>query len=121
MHTNQKQQNRGQQYRCLQSSPVVIRITTTIATWEIFQGKKQIYNDKTSMLRYKIDENTSFSMSQQLLLRDVIFTFQGIDGKYIRFSKSENSYAIDPKIGIPTPVRVLLLKLSRIWDIYFVK
>ena len=79
---------------------------------ENLSRQKQIYNDKTSMLRYKIDENTSFSMSQQLLLRDVIFTFQGIDGKYIRFSKSENSYAIDPKIGIPTPVRVLLLKLS---------
>eukprot|EP00943_MAST-04B_sp_MAST-4B-sp1_P002977 g2977.t1 len=79
---------------------------------ENFSRKRQIYSDKSSMLRYRINENTSFSMSQQLLLRDIIFIFQGIDGKYIRYSKSENSYAIDPKIGIPTPVRVLLLKLS---------
>ena len=80
--------------------------------------KKNEYSDKASMLQYKIDDNTSFSMSQQLLLRDVIFAFQGIDGKYIRYSKSEGAYSIDPKIGIPTPVRVLLMKLSHMGHLF---
>jgi len=51
---------------------------------------------------------------EEVLIRDVVYVFQGIDGEYIKFDKAENSYVIDPKAGIPRSVRIVLGKLSEL-------
>ena len=70
------------------------------------------------LLKYQLNDQSSFSLSQQLLLRDVIFAFQGINGKYIRHSSTKGHFVVDPKVSLPNPVRVLLSKLCHMGCIY---
>jgi gamma-tubulin complex component 3 len=59
-------------------------------------------------------DNTSYEVSEALLVRDLIFVFQGIDGKYIHYSKSEDGYRVDPKVGVPRSVREECHKLGEL-------
>jgi hypothetical protein len=36
--------------------------------------------------------NTQIDLSESDLIKDLIFSFQGIDGHYIAFNKAENCY-----------------------------
>jgi gamma-tubulin complex component 3 len=56
-------------------------------------------------------KSMSFGISEQLLTRDVLFAFQGIDGKYVRYSNISRKFVIDPKISISSPVRAIVSKL----------
>ena len=40
----------------------------------------------------------SYEVSEALIVRDLIFTFQGIDGKYIHFNKAEDGFRVDPQV-----------------------
>eukprot|EP01135_Chromosphaera_perkinsii_P008737 Nk52_evm70s1444 gene=Nk52_evmTU70s1444 len=48
------------------------------------------------------------------LVRDVLFAFQGIDGKYLKFHPQENQFLVDPKFRIRAPVMETLMKLSEV-------
>ena len=37
-------------------------------------------------------------ISEQVLVRDLMFVFQGIDGKYIRMNRSEDGYRVSNKV-----------------------
>ncbi|KAJ1547272.1 Gamma-tubulin complex component 3 [Nowakowskiella sp. JEL0078] len=52
------------------------------------------------------------------LLKDIIFVFQGIDGKHIKFQKDIGSYVVDQKIGLPKPTREILRRLSELGYLY---
>lgn len=43
-----------------------------------------------------------------MLVRDILYVFQGIDGKFIKMSAQENCYKIDSKVPEPasSPVKL---------------
>ncbi len=37
-------------------------------------------------------------VSEEMLLRDIVFIFQGINGQFIKYNTDSSSYIIDPKV-----------------------
>ncbi|XP_075910838.1 gamma-tubulin complex component 3 [Petromyzon marinus] len=60
------------------------------------------------------DVNTSVELSESLLVRDLLYVFQGIEGTYVRLSQTEGAYLIDPKVGAPKSLRDVTARLSEI-------
>lgn len=52
-------------------------------------------------------------VSEAALVRDILYVFQGIDGKFIKMSAQENCYKIDGKV--PARARVPVKLLIEIW------
>ncbi|PVD18317.1 hypothetical protein C0Q70_20866 [Pomacea canaliculata] len=63
-------------------------------------------------------ENTSCEIPEWELLKDVIYAFQGIDGKWIKFDSTRDGYRIDYKAGIPKATRHLISKLAECGWLY---
>ncbi|XP_063428791.1 gamma-tubulin complex component 3 homolog isoform X1 [Mytilus trossulus] len=57
-------------------------------------------------------DNTSYELPESELIKDIVYTFQGIDGKWIKFDPSKDAYRIDSQAGIPKAVRQLVGKLA---------
>ena len=70
----------------------------------------QISRNKASkkVAPYQISKNTSFEMSEQIILRDIIFALQGIDGEFIKYNIDSQGYVVDQKIGVPSSTRILI-------------
>lgn len=49
-------------------------------------------------------------VSEAALVRDILYVFQGIDGKFIKMSGQDNCYKIDSKVRGPasSPVKLLI-------------
>lgn len=52
------------------------------------------------------------------LLKDLLYAFQGIEGKYITFSMLEDSYVIQPNIGISESSRKFIYELTEMGWLY---
>jgi gamma-tubulin complex component 3 len=52
-----------------------------------------------------------------MLLRDLIFVFQGIDGQYIKSDSTTNGYTV-LDVGLSAPTKELVYKLSEIGWLY---
>lgn len=59
-------------------------------------------------------QNTSYEVSEATLLREIIYIFQGIEGKVIKLDQSNDAYRIDSKLGVPRAVRDLVNKLAEL-------
>lgn len=59
-------------------------------------------------------DGTVFEITERLVLRDVLFVFQGIEGKIIKYDVGGDSYRIGPEFGVPLPVRDLVSKLAEL-------
>lgn len=46
-------------------------------------------------------ENTSCEIPESLIIRDVIFAFQGIEGKFIKYDSTKEVFIIDPQVIKP--------------------
>ena len=53
----------------------------------------------------------SHEMSEQLLLRDIVFALQGIDGEYIKYDSAVKGYVVDAAVGVPGTTRQLIRKI----------
>jgi len=53
----------------------------------------------------------SHELSEQLLLRDIVFALQGIDGEYIKYDSSVKGYVVDAGVGVPGSTRQLIRKI----------
>ena len=53
-------------------------------------------------------------LSEQALIRDVVYTFQGIDGTYVRWSERARGYVVAPDIGVPANVRSMVGRLCEL-------
>ena len=49
--------------------------------------------------------NPSIDLSETDIIRDILFSFQGIDGNYISYSKHEDAYVIKPTVSLSDPVK----------------
>ena len=61
---------------------------------------------------------SKFEVTEQSLLRDVLYVFQGIEGKMIRYDEGSEGYRIDSMIGVPFPIRDFIDKLNELGWLY---
>ncbi|KAF9169018.1 hypothetical protein BGX21_003319 [Mortierella sp. AD011] len=57
-------------------------------------------------------------VEESALLRDLIFVFQGINGKMIKFEEESGTYVIDPSINITRSTRGLVSRLTELGLLY---
>ncbi|KYR01195.1 spindle pole body component 98 [Tieghemostelium lacteum] len=58
------------------------------------------------------NSNNLINIEEDLLVKDIIYVFQGIDGTYIKFDYKLDSYVIDKKLSITKPKRDLIGRLG---------
>lgn len=63
---------------------------------------------------YCSHSTVSFEASDALLIRDLIYVFQGIDGKLIKYDQVNDGYRIERGIGVSYTTRALVNKLSEL-------
>jgi hypothetical protein len=54
-------------------------------------------------------DSASNEVSESQLLQELIYSFQGIDGKYLKLSPVSQGYKLDPKVCITIKSAVLYL------------
>lgn len=82
-------------------------------------GQSSALPSAVRFMSYGYDtQNTSYEISEAALLRDIIYIFQGIEGKVIKFDQANDAYRIDPKLGVPKPVRELVHKVAELGWLY---
>eukprot|EP00742_Colponemidia_sp_Colp-10_P010263 GILJ01011264.1.p1 GENE.GILJ01011264.1~~GILJ01011264.1.p1 ORF type:complete len:867 (-),score=164.52 GILJ01011264.1:142-2421(-) len=59
-------------------------------------------------------ETAAEEVTEALLLRDVLFAFQGIDGRFVRYNANADGYQIEPTVHLSAPVRELICRLSEL-------
>jgi hypothetical protein len=57
--------------------------STNVSIWVVSFGLTNIVN---------------FEVSEAVLLQDIIYTYQGIQGKYIKFNAKNEHFSIDPSV-----------------------
>jgi len=59
-------------------------------------------------------EGAVFEITEKLLIRDVLFVFQGIEGRLIKYDAGMDAYRIGSDVGVPLSVRDLISKLAEL-------
>jgi hypothetical protein len=72
----------------------------------------------TSLAYFKVEPGMSFELSEQLLIRDLLFVFQGIDGRYIKFDHKTDGYTLAERISLPASTKTLVTQLSELGWLY---
>lgn len=104
-------------------SAVGSRVATLLSYWQTSPSNEdQKLQAKPSYEfngnKKEIIENLTNEVPESVLLREIVFTLQGIEGKIIRFDSGKESIWIDPKAGIAKPTRKMLLKLGELGWLY---
>ncbi|KAK2147394.1 hypothetical protein LSH36_555g02025 [Paralvinella palmiformis] len=55
---------------------------------------------------------SSDELSEAVILRELVYVFRGIEGKYIKYDVTKEGYRIDAKAGIPRALRKAVAKLA---------
>lgn len=63
-------------------------------------------------------DGSKFEVTEQSLLRDILYVFQGIEGRMIHYDEETEGYRIDPMIGVPFPIRDFIDKLNELGWLY---
>ncbi|CAG8703806.1 9907_t:CDS:10, partial [Cetraspora pellucida] len=82
-----------------------------------YSKEKEPLPPKTILIKQLATLDNNNEIPEALLLRDIVFIFQGIDGQYIKYDKS-SSYIIDSKAEITRSTRSLLHQLSELGWLY---
>lgn len=53
-------------------------------------------------------------VAEEILVRDVLYACQGIDGKYVKFDKNADGYIIPDSVKLPRPTRIMVQKLCEL-------
>lgn len=61
---------------------------------------------------------TPIKVPDALLLRDLIYIFQGIDGQYVTFDSANNEYILDPQVSVPKPTQDLVYRVAELGWLY---
>ncbi|XP_048855190.1 gamma-tubulin complex component 3 isoform X2 [Brienomyrus brachyistius] len=64
--------------------------------------------------RLRRDGDENGEISESALVRDILYVFQGIDGKFIKMCTPENCYKIDTKVPLTKSLRDLSSRLSEL-------
>nr|XP_053650561.1 gamma-tubulin complex component 3-like [Cherax quadricarinatus] len=63
-------------------------------------------------------KNAVMEVAEKVLIREVLFIFQGIEGSIIKFDASKDTYRIDNKVRLSASQKELILKLSDVGWLY---
>ncbi|OUM61136.1 hypothetical protein PIROE2DRAFT_12934, partial [Piromyces sp. E2] len=63
-------------------------------------------------------QNEQQEITEDVLVHDLIYIFQGIHGRYIKFNPETDKFTIDDRIKIPKPTYELISKLSELGWLY---
>lgn len=66
------------------------------------------------MVRMRQDGDATGVVTEAALVRDILYVFQGIDGKFIRMSSQDDAYKIDSKVAVSKSLRDLCSRLSEL-------
>ncbi|KAI8920406.1 Spc98 family-domain-containing protein [Entophlyctis helioformis] len=58
------------------------------------------------------------TVTEPELIRDVLFVFQGVDGKHIKFDAAADNYVMDPQLSLPNPTRQLVRRICEVGWLY---
>ena len=64
-----------------------------------------------SLTHWRVDDETDFRDSEQIILRNMIFALQGIDGQYIKYSTERGKYVVSDNVSIPPPTIKFIEKI----------
>ena len=80
---------------------------------ELEQALRQLAPDKPRAASLRDHEalRTDSQVPESVLVRDVVFAMQGIDGHFIKFDKSLDGYAVERGQGVPAPTRDLVRRI----------
>lgn len=53
-------------------------------------------------------------VSEEVLVRDVLYASQGIDGKYVKFDKSVDGYVLAESVRVPRATRIMVRKVCEL-------
>ncbi|KAJ3043517.1 Gamma-tubulin complex component 3 [Rhizophlyctis rosea] len=67
---------------------------------------------------YAKSHKAQTEVTESMLLRDIIYVFQGIDGKYVRYDPSADSFLVNPETGVPRPLREIIRRLAETGWLY---
>ncbi|XP_060039852.1 gamma-tubulin complex component 3, partial [Erinaceus europaeus] len=65
-------------------------------------------------LRRDGDAGGAVEVTESALVRDILYVFQGIDGKYVRMSSASDRYEVEGKAGLSRSLRDTTLRLSEL-------
>ncbi|KAH0624549.1 hypothetical protein JD844_032153 [Phrynosoma platyrhinos] len=93
--------------------------------WTLTAGQPTLQNSTSKGLsttvsrnlprsRREGDINGSVEMTEAYLVRDILYVFQGIDGKTIKMSNSENCYKVDGKVSLSKSLRDTTSRLAEL-------
>ncbi|XP_061841124.1 gamma-tubulin complex component 3 isoform X2 [Nerophis lumbriciformis] len=68
----------------------------------------------TRALRPRHDGDTDGEVTEAALVRDILYVFQGIDGKFIKMSAQDNCYKIDSKVVVNKSLRDTSSRLAEL-------
>jgi gamma-tubulin complex component 3 len=55
-----------------------------------------------------------FDVPEQAILRDIVFAFQGIEGRVIKYDRRIDSFSIAPQVSVPAATRHLVRQLCEV-------
>ncbi|ORY38840.1 hypothetical protein BCR33DRAFT_421940 [Rhizoclosmatium globosum] len=64
------------------------------------------------------NDNAKLQITEPLLLRDVMFMFQDIDGRYIKYNASLDAFVVHSDVWIPAPTLETIHRLSEVGWLY---
>ncbi|KAI8900737.1 Spc98 family-domain-containing protein [Globomyces pollinis-pini] len=67
---------------------------------------------------YKPVSQDVIKLTESDLLRDLLYVFQGINGKYIKYCEKEEKFKLDNDVSIPKPTRLLVDHLCKLGWLY---
>jgi len=103
----------------LESTDVVNNVTAIarVQSGDTKSGPVQVVGtQQLSKAAEKVIElqNGASEVTEDALLRDIIFALQGIDGHYIKFDVVTDGYAVDRKIAVLQPTRDLVQRICEL-------
>lgn len=72
------------------------------------QQQQQLNIQRRQQYQYHSD------VSEQIIIRDLIFNIQGVDGQYLRFDPLEERFTFGPTISVPVSTRTIVSKLTEL-------
>lgn len=56
---------------------------------------------------------------ESLILRDLLYVFQGVEGRLLKYSNSQDKFLLDAHVNLPRPTRQIVNELAEIGWVYF--
>lgn len=89
-----------------QSETPVVRYNSNNSSQDTYLAQK--YQE------YEIQKNSMLEVSEDILLRDVIYALQGVDGTFVKYNYVADSYTLDKSISSPAATRDMVQKICEL-------